>query len=38
MKKIFEYTRIWTDWVRNGTFGLTNTNKMINTYQGMTRA
>ena len=35
-EKIFDYTKIWTDWVRNGTFGLTNTNKMINTYQGMT--
>ena len=35
-EKIFEYTKIWTDWVRNGAFGLTNTNKMIRTYPGMT--
>lgn len=32
---IHEYTTIWTDSLRNGTFGLANTNKMLRTYQGM---
>lgn len=32
---IHEYTTIWTDCLRNGTFGLANTNKMLRTYQGM---
>lgn len=34
--KILEYTGIWMDSVRNGTFGLANTNKMLKNYQGMT--
>ena len=32
--KILEYTCIWTDTVRNGAFGLTNTNKLIRFYKG----
>lgn len=31
---IFDYTTIWTDSVRDGEFGLTNTNKLIRFYQG----
>ncbi len=34
-KKITEYTTIWTDTIRDGAFGLTNTNKMIRSYSGM---
>ena len=33
-KKIFEYTSIWTDTIRNGAFGLSNTNKLIRFYNG----
>ena len=33
---IKEYTTIWMDSVRNGTFGLSNTNKLIRFYQGAT--
>lgn len=33
-EKIFEYTTIWMDSVRNGKFGLANTNKLIKTYNG----
>lgn len=32
--KIFEFTTIWTDTLRNGTFGLANTNKLIRFYEG----
>ncbi len=32
---IHEYTTIWTDSLRNGAFGLANTNKMLRTYRGM---
>ena len=32
--QIFEYTTIWTDTFRDGTFGLTNTNKLIRFYKG----
>ena len=35
-KAIFNYTTIWMDTVRGGAFGLTNTNKLIRTYEGMT--
>lgn len=35
-KKIFEYTGIWMDTIRNGTFGLANTNKLIRFYKGAT--
>lgn len=31
---IFEYTTIWMDTIRNGTFGLANTNKLIRFYSG----
>ncbi len=33
-KKIFDYTTIWTDTIRNGEFGLANTNKLIRFYNG----
>lgn len=33
-KKIFEFTTIWTDSLRNGTFDLANTNKLIRFYEG----
>jgi D-alanyl-D-alanine carboxypeptidase (penicillin-binding protein 5/6) len=33
---IKEYTKIWMDTVRNGEFGLTNTNKLIYYYKGAT--
>ncbi len=35
-KKIFEYTTIWMDSIRNGAFGLTNTNRLIRFYKGAT--
>lgn len=34
--KIFEYTTIWMDSLRNGEFGLVNTNKLVRFYQGAT--
>ena len=34
--KIKEFTTIWMDTVRNGTFGLSNTNKLIRFYTGAT--
>ena len=34
--KITEYSRIWMDTVRNGEFGLTNTNRLIRFYKGAT--
>ena len=34
--KIKEYTTIWMDSVRNGTFGLSNTNKLVRFYPGCT--
>lgn len=33
-EKIFDYTTIWQDTVRNGAFTLTNTNRLIRFYQG----
>ena len=33
---IKNYTTIWMDTVRNGTFGLSNTNKLVRFYQGAT--
>lgn len=33
-EKIFDYTSIWMDSLRNGSFGLSNTNKMIRFYNG----
>ena len=35
-KKVFDYTTIWMDTIRNGTFGLSNTNKLIRFYKGAT--
>lgn len=32
--KIFDYTTIWMDSLRNGSFGLSNTNKLIRFYEG----
>ena len=32
--EIFEFTTIWTDSLRNGTFDLANTNKLIRFYEG----
>ena len=34
--KIKEFTTIWMDTVRNGAFGLSNTNKMVRFYDGCT--
>ncbi len=33
---IFNYTKIWMDTIRNGSFGLANTNKLIRFYKGAT--
>lgn len=35
-KEITKYTTIWMDSIRNGAFGLSNTNKLIKTYNGIT--
>ena len=35
-EKIFDYTTIWMDTVRNGEFGLSNTNRLLRTYKGCT--
>lgn len=35
-KKIFEYTSIWTDSLRDGKFQLANTNKLVRFYRGAT--
>ena len=35
-EKITEYTTIWMDTIRNGEFGLTNTNRMVKYYKGIT--
>lgn len=35
-EKIFDYTGIWQDTIRDGAFTLTNTNKLIRSYDGMT--
>lgn len=34
--KIFDYTTIWMDSIRNGQFGLSNTNRLIRFYNGAT--
>ena len=34
--KIKEFTTIWMDTIRNGTFGLSNTNKLVRFYPGAT--
>ena len=33
---IREYTTVWMDTIRGGTFGLTNTNRLVRFYQGAT--
>ncbi len=33
---IKDYTTIWMDTLRNGEFGLSNTNKLVNSYEGCT--
>ena len=35
-KKITEYSSIWMDTIRDGSFGLTNTNRLIRFYRGAT--
>lgn len=35
-KTITDYSTIWMDTIRNGTFGLTNTNRLIRFYNGAT--
>ncbi len=35
-KKITEYSSIWMDTIRNGAFGLTNTNRLVRFYKGAT--
>ena len=35
-KKVIEYSSIWMDSIRNGSFGLTNTNRLIRFYNGAT--
>ena len=35
-EKILEYTQIWMDSIRNGDFGLANTNKLLKNYAGIT--
>ena len=35
-KKITEYSSIWMDTIRDGAFGLTNTNRLVRFYQGAT--
>jgi len=34
-EEIFEYTTIWMDTIRGGTFRLTNTNKLLRSYDGI---
>ena len=34
--KILEYSSIWMDSIRNGVFGLTNTNRLVRFYRGAT--
>ncbi len=35
-EKIIEYSSIWMDTIRNGDFGLTNTNRLVRFYKGAT--
>ena len=35
-EKITEYSSIWMDTIRNGQFGLTNTNRLVRFYKGAT--
>ena len=34
--KVSEYATIWMDTIRNGEFGLSNTNKLVKSYNGIT--
>ncbi len=34
--KVTEYSKIWMDTIRNGEFGLTNTNRLVRFYKGAT--
>ena len=35
-KKVLEYSSIWMDTIRDGAFGLTNTNRLVRFYNGCT--
>lgn len=35
-REIFKYTTVWMDSIRNGAFGLTNTNRLVRFYRGAT--
>ncbi len=35
-KRILEFSSIWMDTIRNGSFGLTNTNRLVRFYKGAT--
>ena len=35
-EKVTEYTTIWMDTIRNGEFGLSNTNRLVKYYKGIT--
>ncbi len=35
-RTILQYSSIWMDTIRNGTFGLTNTNRLVRFYRGAT--
>lgn len=35
-EKVFDYTKIWMDTLRDGKFGLANTNKLVRFYNGCT--
>lgn len=35
-EKVSEYATIWMDTIRNGEFGLTNTNRLVRFYKGIT--
>ena len=35
-EKVMEYTTIWMDTIRNGEFGLSNTNRLVKYYKGIT--
>lgn len=35
-EKIYDYTSIWLDWLRNGETQIVNTNKLLKSYNGIT--
>lgn len=35
-EKVMDFTTIWMDTIRNGEFGLTNTNRLVRFYRGIT--